>query len=151
MTETYPNPWNFQNSDKKLISADNIHKVVYENLKEIAMGAPIGGKCFIEKDNGQKIKINNWCAGPPVWETEGQLLAIPIWTRKFFKGTVQQIGIVNLITKELKIFSKTFKVLDLCSFEKGMIYGYDSPIHKKRAVNFDTEKEKIDKTIKLTE
>ncbi|WP_322549141.1 hypothetical protein [Flavobacterium psychraquaticum] len=151
MIETYPNPWDFQNSDKKLVSTDNIHKVVYENLNEIAMGAPIGGKCLIEKNNGQKIKINDWCAGPPAWETEGQLLAIPIWTRKFFKGTVQQIGIVDITTNELKIFSKTFNVLDLRSFDKGIVYGYDSPIHKKKVVNFDTEKGKIDKIIKLTE
>lgn len=150
MIDTYPNPWNFNNTDKKLISSDNVHKVVYYDLNEIGMGAPIGGKCFIEKDNGEKIKINDWCAGSPAWETDGQLLAIPIWTRKFFKGTIQQIGIVNLISSELKIFSKTFDVLDLRSFEKGIIYGYDSPIYKTKNVVFDMENEKIDKIIKLT-
>lgn len=150
MTETYPNPWDFHNTDKNLVSTDNIGKVVYESLNEIAMRAPIGGTCLIEKNNGQKIKINDWCAGPPTWETEGQLLAIPIWTRKFFKGTVQQIGIVDVTKNELKIFSKTFNVLDLRSFHEGIIYGYHSPIHKTKVVDFDTEKEKIDKIIKLT-
>lgn len=69
MTETYPNPWDFHNTDKNLVSTDNIGKVVYESLNEIAMRAPIGGTCLIEKNNGQKIKINDWCAGPPTWET----------------------------------------------------------------------------------
>lgn len=63
---------------------------------------------------------------------------------------MQQIGIVDVTKNELKIFSKTFNVLDLRSFHEGIIYGYHSPIHKTKVVDFDTEKEKIDKIIKLT-
>ncbi|UGS24727.1 hypothetical protein [Flavobacterium channae] len=151
MIDTYPNPWDFQNTDKKLASIDNFHKVIYYNLNEIAMGAPIGGQCFIETGNERKIKINDWCGGPPAWETDGQLFAIPIWTRKFLKGTIQQIGVVDTKTMELKIFAKTFRVLDIRSFDKTTIYGYDSPIHKTKTVAFDITSEKIEKIIKLTQ
>ena len=149
MIENYPNPWNFSNNDKKLVSENNSRKVVYSELNEIGMGAPIGGKCFIQLENNQKIIIHDWCGGPPIWETDGELLAIPIWCRKFWKGTIQQIGIVSLKTRELKIYSKTFRVLDLQSFEKTIVYGYDSPIHKTKTLTFDIEIEKIETIIKL--
>ena len=151
MTDNYPNPWDFDNTDKTLVSSDNFHKVVYNDLNEIAMGAPIGGQCYLETVDNKKIKIHDWCGGPVVWETDGQLLAIPIWTRKFLKGTVQQIGILDTRTMELKLFAKTFRVLHFRSFDKTTIYGYDSPIHKTTTISFDIEKEKIDTIIKLIE
>lgn len=150
MTDTYPNPWDFHNTDKTLVSTDNYHRVVYYDLNEIAMGAPIGGQCFLETSDKKKVKIHDWCGGPPAWETGGQLLAIPIWTRKLLKGTVQQIGVLDTRNMELKIFKKTFRVLDIRSFDKTIIYGYDSPIHKTETLNFDIEKEKIETLIKLT-
>jgi len=150
MIETYPNPWNFNNTDNKLVSTDNYHKVVYFDLNEIAMGAPIAGRCFLETGENKKIKINDWCGGPAAWETAGKLVAIPIWTRKFLKGIVQQIGVLDTSSMEFKLFVKTFKVLDIRSFDKTIIYGYDSPIYKTKTVTFDTEKEKMEKIIKLT-
>ncbi|MFD2890404.1 hypothetical protein ACFS5J_00030 [Flavobacterium chuncheonense] len=151
MIETYPNSWDFHNTDKKLVSVDNHHKVVYYDLHEIAMGAPIGGQCFLETADNKKLKIHDWCGGPPAWETDGQLVAIPIWTRKFLKGTVQQIAVLDTAKMELKIFRKTFDVLDIRSFDKRTIYGYDSPIHKTKTVTFDIEKERVETLIKLTE
>ena len=150
MTNTYPNPWDFSNNDKALTSPNNNYKLVYYDLNEIAMGAPIGGKCLLEIANKKKVLINNWCGGPAVWETDGQLIAIPIWQRKSWKGTVQQIGIVNTEKMELKIFSKVFRVLDLRSFNKTTISGYDSPIHNQSIVDFNIEQEKIETIIQLT-
>lgn len=51
---------------------------------------------------------------------------------------------------ELKLFDKTFRVLDIRSFDKTTIFGFDSPIHKTTMVTFHIEKEKIDTVIKLT-
>jgi hypothetical protein len=150
MIDTLSTPWDFHNNDKKAYSPDNFHKLVYYNLNEIAMGAPIGGECYLENNDKQKIKIHDWCGGPPAWETDGQFVAIPIWTRNILKGTVQQIGVVDLKRRELKIFKQTFRVLDLRSFDKEIIYGYDSPIHKTTALTFDIRKEKIDKVVGLT-
>lgn len=151
MIQTYPNPWDFHNTDKIMLSADNYHMVVYYDLKEIAMGAPIGGKCYLENSDERKIKIHDWCGGPPAWEISGQMLAIPIWTRKFLKGTVQQIGVLNIRNMELKIYKKTFDVLDIRSFNKTMIYGYDSPIYHTKTVSFDIEREKIETIVDLSQ
>jgi hypothetical protein len=151
MVDTYPNPWAFGNTDKQLLSADNLHKIVYGDLNEIAIGSPIGGECFLETTDKQRIKIHDWCGGPPTWETKGQLLAIPIWTRTFLKGTVQKIGVVDTTTKELKIFAKTFRVLHLRVYDKNVISGYDSPIHKPTTITFDIAKERVETTIKLTD
>jgi hypothetical protein len=150
MNDTLSTPWDFQNNHKKAYSSDNFHNVVYYNLNEIAIGAPIGGECYLETKDKQKIRIHDWCGGPPAWEIDGKCVAIPIWTRKLFKGTVQQIGVVDTKRKELRIYLQTFTVLDLRSFDKGVIYGYDSPIHKTTTLTFDTQKEKIDKVIELT-
>lgn len=149
MADSNPNPWDFHNTDKTLISPDNFHKVVYDDLYEISMGAPIGGRCFLETTDNKKVKIHDWCGGPPAWETQGQLIAIPIWIRNFLKGTVQQIGVLDTKTMELKLFAKTFRVLDIRSFDKTKIYGYDSPIYQTTTVTFDIENEKIEKIIKL--
>lgn len=151
MIDNYPNPWDFHNTDKILTSSDNYHKVLYYDLNEIAMGAPIGGRCVLESSDNKKIKIHDWCGGPPVWETNGQLIAIPIWTRKHLMGTVQQLGVLNISNMEFKIFRKIFRVLDLRSFDLKIIYGYDSPIYDTKTVTFDIEKEKIEKIIKITE
>lgn len=151
MIQTYPNPWDFRNTDKALVSANNSYKIVYDDLNEIAMGAPIGGQCFLETSDKKKSKIHDWCGGPPAWETDGQLLAIPIWTRKLLKGTVQQIGVLDIRNMELSIYKKTFRVLDIRSFDKTTIFGYDSPIHKTKTVTFDIGKEKIETIIKLTQ
>jgi hypothetical protein len=107
-----PDPWQFQNTDKALVSPDGSQKLVYYDLSEIAMGAPIGGPCFLESDGHPKIKINDWCAGPPVWEKAGRLLAVPIWTRNAESGITQRIGIVDTHKLTLTVFKKKFRVLD---------------------------------------
>ncbi len=151
MTDAYPNPWNFHNTDSILVSPDHLHKAVYYNLNEIAMGAPIGGPCFLETSDGKKVKIHDWCGGPPAWETDGRLIAIPVWTRNLLKGTVQQIGIVDTGSLELTLFAETFRVLHIRSFSKTTIYGFDSPIYATTPVTFDIEKEAVDTVIRLTE
>lgn len=145
----YPNPWDFQNTDKELISPDNVQKLIYGEMIEIGMGAPIGGSCFLETANKDKIPIPKHCGGPPAWETEGQLVAVPIWSRTVLKGTIAQIGVVDTGSKELRIFAKTFRVLDLRSFHKNTIYGYDSPIYMPKTIAFNIESEKVITIIKL--
>ena len=143
------NPWNFHNSDKALISPNGLHKVVYYYLNEIAMGAPLGGKCFFEIEENQKFKVNDWCAGPPVWDVSGLYLAIPVWVKVAFRGTKQKIGLIDLNTMELNLFSKIFDVLDLHSLDNNIIKATNSPVYKPADVIFDIEKEKTEKVLKL--
>lgn len=139
-----PTPWNFHNTDKRLLSPDGQHKLIYYHLNEIAMGAPLGGTCFLEGD-GIKLKIHDWCGGPPVWHNEGNLLAISIWERTSKDGTSQKIGIIDLEHLELKIFEKTFRVLDLRAFEGNIV----SIISNNETFSFDTKRETVETVIKL--
>ena len=141
-----PNPWNFHNTNHALVSPDQLYQLVYYDLNEIAMGAPLGGLCYL-KENGTKVKIHDWCGGPPVWHNEGKLLAIPIWERTALEGTVQKIGIVDLERLELKIFEKTFRVLDLGSFEGKVVRA----AYQDTDLSFDIEAEKIEVVLKLNE
>lgn len=149
MTQINPNPWNFHNADKELVSVNNYFKVVYYDLNEIAMGAPIGGQCFLETPDNKKVKIHDWCGGPPAWKTDGKQIAIPIWTGNEINGTVQQIGVLDTLKMELKIFSKTFSVLHIYSFDKTTIYGFDGSNHNSETVTFNIEEESVETVIKL--
>ncbi|MAD96108.1 MAG: hypothetical protein CMB99_02165 [Flavobacteriaceae bacterium] len=140
---TYPNPWDFQNESKELISPDQENKIEYSDLGEIAMGAPLGGYCEWVDKNGIKTKLDEWFGGPAIWNTEGTKVAIPTWTRKFLKGTVQRLSILDINEREIIKYKKTFDVLDLRRFDKNEIYGYDSPIHKTKTVKFDLTNERI--------
>lgn len=46
LIDKYPNAWDFDNSNKQLKSDKQKLKVEYSELHEIAMGAPLGGRCF---------------------------------------------------------------------------------------------------------
>lgn len=142
-------PWQFHNIDKALVSTDGSQKLVYYDLSEIAMGAPIGGPCFLESDGHPKIKINDWCAGPPVWEKAGRLLAIPIWTRDAESGITQRIGIVDTEKLTLTVFNKKFRVLDLRSFDRTIVAGYDSLLHNPEKILFDIEEEDTEAIVQL--
>ena len=143
------NPWQFRNTDKALVSPDGSQKLVYYDLSEIAMGAPIGGPCFLESDGHPKIKINDWCAGPPVWEKAGRLLAVTIWTRNAESGITQRIGIVDTHKLTLTVFKKKFRVLDLRSFDRTIVAGYDSLLHNPEKVLFDIEEEDTEAIVQL--
>lgn len=149
MAPLYPNPWNFDNAGKAFVSPGNLYQVVYADLGEVGMGAPLGGACFLETPGNKKIKIHDWCGGPPAWETDGHLVAIPVWTRKFMKGTVQQMAVVNTTTMELTIYARIYRVLDLHGFDKKIIEGFDSPTYQTATVTFDIEKEDIESVTKL--
>jgi hypothetical protein len=148
MLEPSQNPWTFSNNDRALSSPDMTKRIEYGELKEIAIGSPLVGQCFLI-DAGIKYELANFCAGPPIWETEGKLVAIPIWARKLFTGTVQQIIIVDTIKRTRTLYRNTFRVLDLHSFTKNIVYGYDSPIYKTKEIAFDINKSKISKVENL--
>ncbi len=149
MNDKYPNPWDFSNADKNLISNDGQFRIEFGELNEIAMGAPIGGQCFLLTKTNDKILLNKWCGGPIIWEAIHNKVALPIWTRKFLKGTVQQIAIADIDTRTLTVYSQTFSVLDLRAFDSNNIYGYDSPIHNTKTLSLDISKMKVDQTSKF--
>ena len=143
VTNTYPNPWDFCNENLQLTSVDGKNKIEYYSLAEIAMGSPLSGFCYWINQNGNKIKLNEQFGGPAIWNSDGTKVAIPTWTRKFFKGTVQQITILDTTKREIVRYKKIFDVLDLRTFHENEICGYDSPIYRTKTVQFDLTKERI--------
>lgn len=143
-TDNYPNPWNFSNVDKNLTSPNGRFRIEFEQLNEIAMGAPIGGECYLITPM-KKIKLNDWSGGPIQWDTSSKKIAIPIWVQT----REQKIGIADVESKSMIIYSKIFRILDLRTFDKNIITGYDSPIYKTTSIEFDTLKEKIEEVITL--
>jgi hypothetical protein len=55
MVDTLSTPWDFHNNDKKVFSPKGTQKLIYGDLNEIAMGAPIGGQCYLETEDKQKL------------------------------------------------------------------------------------------------
>jgi hypothetical protein len=149
MTNNKPNPWDFDNSNGQLTAPDGINKLTYSELGEIGMGAPLSGHCNWVNSSGRNTNIGTSCAGPALWNSEGTMAAIPIWSRTFWKGTCQQLAILNIETNELTTYKQLFNVLDLRSFSNNKIYGYDSPIHKTKTVELDLSTAKIESKRKI--
>jgi len=147
MTNNYPNPWDFDNSDGQLTAPDGTNKLVYSELGEIGMGAPLGGHCnWVNSERNSNL--GTWCAGPALWNSEGTMAAIPTWTRSFLT-TRQLLTILNIETNELTTYKQLFNVLDLRSFSNNRVYGYDSPAYKPKTVEFDLASSKIKSIRKL--
>lgn len=109
MIFNHPNPWNFSNKDEQLISPNKQCRIEYGELFEIAMGAPLGGECFLVYMDNSRLKVSEWAGGPVVWEKDSIRLALPIWTRE----RNQNIAVVDIAAQTLNIYAATFRVLDL--------------------------------------
>lgn len=139
MNNIFPNPWNFSNSDKNLVSLNKKYRIEYSELHEIAMGAPIGGECFLIS-NDIKIKLSDFCGGPIIWNIESSKIALPIWT----KNRDQKIGIFDIGSKTFTVFKRKFRVLQLNSFIDNKITGIDSPIYQSEKIEINTTTEIIE-------
>jgi hypothetical protein len=135
----YPNPWNFSNADKNLISPDGKYRIEFGELYEIAMGAPIGGTCYLIL-NDSKIELNTWSGGPVIWNGTSTKVALPIWT----KNRNQKIAVVDVTTMTITIYKQEFRVLDLQRFDDNLIIGIDSPIYMTTYVKVDIDNEKTE-------
>lgn len=142
MNIEYPNPWNFSNIDKNLLSPNGKYKIEFVDLYEIAMGGPIGGECYLLFEN-KKIKLNGFCGGPIIWNETNEKIALPIWT----KNRNQKIAIVDAFNFTITTFKKEFSVLHFSKFIDNNLIGIDSPIYMTTKLNFDILKEEIE-TIK---
>lgn len=129
-------PWDFGNPR----CGDN--QLLFTNVREFAMGSPLAGNGIIII-NGKRYSVNHSCGGPAVWSTSGEFVALPIWTKSFFKGMHQLLGIIDTKSVQMIIFAKPFRVLQLQSFSNNIICGIDSPAYKPKDISFDISKEKI--------
>jgi len=140
MEEKYkPSAWNFGNGDSNLISPNGLYTLEYEQIGEIAMGAPLGGACYLTGKNIERIEVSYHAGGPAIWDMNKSRVAFPSWT----KDRMQKLTLVDLDQKKIITYSKQFRVLELEVFEGDIIKGIDSPIYKTEIVYFDTSNEPI--------
>ena len=144
MNNIYPNPWDFSNSDKNLTSPNKKYRIEYSELYEIAMGAPIGGECFLISDD-IKIKLSDFCSGPIIWNQDSSKIALPIWT----KNRDQKIGVFDIESKTITLYKRKFRVLQLDSFINNKITGIDSPIFQTEIIEINTKTELIESITNL--
>jgi hypothetical protein len=144
MNNEYPNPWNFSNNDKNLLAPNGKYKIEFGELNEIAMGAPIGGECYLNYDD-KKLKLNDWCGGPIIWNETNEKIALPIWT----KQRIQKIAIIDLANLTITTFKKEFRVLHFNKFIDNNLFGIDSPMYRAATLNFGIDKEEIETSKQL--
>lgn len=139
MNTAYPNAWDFSNTTPNLVAPNGKHRIEYEHLYEIAMGAPLCGLCFLVLENHTRIKISDCAGGPPIWNAESTQVCFPVWT----KHREQQIVLVNLSLNTVVTFAKLFRVLEIKLFTEGILKGLDSPLYKSEDIMFNINKESI--------
>ncbi len=139
MINLLPDPWNFSNDDICMLSPSGKYKIEYGNLTEFGQGSPLQAALYVKNmETGKKAKIFELAGGPPVWNNNKDIVAVPVWWRGCLYGNGQKLLLINLESKEFVIFKKRFRLLDLKTYAGGIITGFDSPLHKPKALNFDT-------------
>jgi hypothetical protein len=140
------NPWDFAGS-QRFSAPDGAHSLRYEteSLVEIAMGGPLSGPCFWERPGGSPVLVHAACGGPPVWQRQGQCVALPIWQG----GRRARLGVLAVARRELVLFKEAFSVLQLEGFDGRIITGIDSPIYRPKALRFDVATAAVAQVISL--
>lgn len=141
---TLPGPWRFSNADEGMVSPSGKYRLEYGDLHEFAQGSPLQGALYLTHiKSGKKVKLFELAGGPPVWDEHDDIAAVPVWWMGCMVGRSQRLLMVDLTRKELVLFSKKFKLLDLKAFSYAVITGTDSPVYKSRWVVFNIGKNKV--------
>ena len=67
------------------------------------MGGPLSGAAYLVNGQGRYL-VDNACAGPARWSTDGTYVTIPLWITGLFYSGMQRIGIVDTGKKEMIIY-----------------------------------------------
>ena len=115
-------PWAYE---AKAASPDGVLVAEVDGLGEIAMGGPTTGELRVS--NGLTLSD----ASPSlVWSDDSEYLAVPVWTRY----REQRLVVISMSRRDSRYAPGTYRVLELASFEHGVIEGTDSPIYQPRPV-----------------
>jgi len=95
---------------------------------EIGMGAPTLGV----------LRISNGLTRPScnpfmVWSSDSEYLAVPQWTR----DRRQRLMIISFSRRASRYGPGEYRVLELESFESGVVRGIDSPAHLPAPIQVD--------------
>ncbi len=118
-------PW--QSETIRLESPDGRKVATLVEPGEIGMGSPTFGE--LKVSNGQYAE---GCNPSMVWSDDSRFLAVPQWLDR-----MQRLLILDTDFKRRAFAPDTYRVLELHSFNGGIVEGVDSPIHQPRRLAFD--------------
>lgn len=143
------NPWDFSNQSPQNYSHDKSYRIFYHDISEIGQGAPLAGKAYIVDNVDTTKLIDSFAGGLPIWESNSNIVAVPIWTKTLLNRTVQRIALIDRSANEVRIFKKVFKVIQFLTFENETLTFIDDPLKKKKEIHFDIQTEKLHEVRKL--
>jgi hypothetical protein len=115
-------PWS---DSARLASPDGRAEARIDDAGEIAMGAPTSGTLVLS--TGVTVER---CSPSIVWSDDSRWLAVPRWT----VNRHQQLVVVDARAGTVRVMPGTYRVLQLESFDGGIVRGVDSPIHQPQPV-----------------
>ena len=115
-------PWSMS---MNLESPDGRFRAAIEEANEVGMGAPTSGALTLS--TGARLEA---CNPSAVFSDDSEWVAVPQWTRE--RG--QRLLVVGLVSGRIGRAPETYRVLELASFEGGVVRGVDSPIYEPRAI-----------------
>jgi len=91
------------------------------------MGAPTSGVLVVSENqkDGKVFSRHMSCNPSFVWSDDSTAIAAPVWT----SGRRQQLAIISVPSGHITAAPGKFSVLELHSFEDGVVRGVDSPAH----------------------
>jgi len=132
-------PWNFSNNGSCFYSPDALQRLDYEDLREMNQGGPLHGSCFWVTADNQRCQLPGTYGGPPIWNTTGNRVALPLWSQALLWGADQHLATLDTHLSKLVIFKQRFHVLHLQAFEDLFITGIDSPAYNPSSLLFNLE------------
>ena len=117
-------PW-AESADKT--SPDGRYRATIADAIEIRMGAPTSGRLAITDNlhGGQALIALDQCNPSFVWSTNSDALAVPRWTRDL----QQRLLVIAVPSGHTTEVPDEFRLLELHSFDEGVVHGVDSPLH----------------------
>ena len=112
----------------EVVSPDGEHVAKIEEASEVGMGAPTWGELRIDAH-----QVYDACNPSLVWSDDSRYIAVPQWTNE----RKQRLLIIRLSPRECRYAPDTFRVLELDSFNDGVIRGVDSPVYMPEDVAVD--------------
>lgn len=113
-------------------SSDGQQIARFTESMEIAMGAPLASSLSI---NGTNIegKFLPSC----VWSSDSKFLALPKWIWGGEHHKRQQLSVYSVEQQVLHVATQRYGVLQLNSFEAGLVKGVNSPAYQPEAFEFE--------------
>ncbi|WP_427451281.1 hypothetical protein [Litorimonas sp. WD9-15] len=91
------------------------------------MGAPTSGELSLDD-----LPLGPGFGPSAVWSTDSKFLVVPRWIRN-----AQILSLINADTKEMRIGTTRFSVLELEALEGKKLTGVNSPIYQPTLIEID--------------